>query len=112
MAQAGACRGAALCLAGWVFATITFVVSAQQPVAPIPAPRFEIKRFDVQGNTLLSPEVVAAAVTPFAGKNKDFADIQRALDNGRALQALLYEAGRRYANAVKHHRGQSPQSQS
>ena len=27
--------------------------------------------------------------------------IQRALDNGRALQALLYEAGRRYTAAVK-----------
>ena len=31
-------------------------------------------------------------------------DIRRALDNGRALQDLLYEAGRRYTNAVKHQR--------
>jgi hypothetical protein len=30
--------------------------------------------------------------------------IQHSLDNGRALQALLYEAGRRYTNAVKHQR--------
>ena len=30
--------------------------------------------------------------------------IQRSLDNGRALQALLYQAGRRYTNAVKHQR--------
>ena len=30
--------------------------------------------------------------------------IQRSLDNGRALQELLYEAGRRYTNAVKHQR--------
>ena len=30
--------------------------------------------------------------------------IQQSLDNGRALQALLYQAGHRYTNAVKHHR--------
>ena len=30
--------------------------------------------------------------------------IRRALENGRALQALLYDAGRRYANAVKQQR--------
>jgi len=30
--------------------------------------------------------------------------IRRALENGRALQELLYEAGRRYTNAVKHQR--------
>lgn len=31
-------------------------------------------------------------------------EIRRALDNGRALQDLLYQAGRRYTNAVKHQR--------
>jgi hypothetical protein len=30
--------------------------------------------------------------------------IQRALDNGRALQDLLYEAGRRYTKAIKQQR--------
>src|SRR6266498_1898634 len=30
----------------------------------------------------------------------------RCLDNGRALQELLHEAARRYANAVKHERAQ------
>lgn len=48
--------------------------------APIPAPRFEIARFDVTGNTLLPADVVERAVAPFTGKNKDFADIQRALE--------------------------------
>ena len=32
--------------------------------------------------------------------------IDRCLDNGRALQELLHEAARRYANAVKHARTQ------
>ncbi len=31
-------------------------------------------------------------------------EIRRALENGRALQQLLHEAGRRYTNAVKHQR--------
>jgi hypothetical protein len=31
-------------------------------------------------------------------------EIRQALDNGRALQALLYEAGRRYAEARKRER--------
>jgi hypothetical protein len=31
-------------------------------------------------------------------------EIRRALENGRALQELLYEAGRRYTNAVKQQR--------
>ena len=30
--------------------------------------------------------------------------IRLSLDNGRALQQLLHEAGRRYTNAVKHQR--------
>ncbi len=30
--------------------------------------------------------------------------IQQSLDNGRALQELLYQAGRRYTNAIKHRR--------
>lgn len=34
--------------------------------------------------------------------------IRRSLDNGRALEALLYEAGRRYTNAVKHQRAHTP----
>ena len=29
---------------------------------------------------MLSPEAVQAAVSPFTGKNKDFGDIQRALE--------------------------------
>jgi len=37
-------------------------------------------------------------------------EIRRALKNGRALEQLLHEAGRRYANAVKHQRAQQKES--
>jgi hemolysin activation/secretion protein len=51
-----------------------------QPVAPVPSPRFDIQRFEVSGNTLLSSEEIARAVAPFTGSQKDFGDIQRALE--------------------------------
>ena len=44
------------------------------------APRFTIQRFEVDGNTLLKPAEIDAAVAGFAGAQKDFSDIQRALE--------------------------------
>lgn len=44
------------------------------------APHFPISRFQVEGNTLLSPAEVDAAVTPFTGTDRDFGDVQRALE--------------------------------
>lgn len=57
------------------------VVWAQAPAVEIPAaPRFDITRFEVVGNTLLKPEEIERAVAPHTGKQKDFSDIQRALE--------------------------------
>jgi len=61
-----------------------------QQVEVPPPPRFDIERFDVQGNTLLSSQAVLEAVTPYTGKNKDFADVQRALES---LQNRYQRAG-------------------
>lgn len=55
-------------------------VAVQGLGAEIPPPRFDIVRFQVEGNTLLAPEQIERAVAPFAGRQKDFADIQRALE--------------------------------
>ena len=55
-------------------------VFAQQPAATASTPQFEIVRFEVDGNTLLNADEVARAVTPFVGKQKDFNDIQRAVE--------------------------------
>lgn len=52
--------------------------------------RFEISRFDVSGNTLLSAAEIDGAVTPFTGKGRDFGDVQRALE---ALEALYHARG-------------------
>jgi hemolysin activation/secretion protein len=61
-----------------------------EQVAVPPPPRFDIQRFDVQGNSLLSAEEVAAAVGTYTGKSKDFGDVQRALE---ALQRRYQQRG-------------------
>jgi hemolysin activation/secretion protein len=42
--------------------------------------KFDIFRFDIQGNTLLPPGQAEALVAPFAGKGRVYGDIQKALE--------------------------------
>jgi hemolysin activation/secretion protein len=65
------------------------------PQSPPVPPRFEIQRFLVEGNTLLAQDELDRVLAPFSGKDRDFGDIQRALE---ALQDVY--AGRGY-NAVR-----------
>ena len=60
-----------------------------------PAPRFDIQRFEVVGNTLLPVAEVQRIVTPFTGKGRDFGSVQQALE---ALQEAYLAAG---FNAVR-----------
>ena len=73
-------RCAVILLAASVLAGAGASARAQAPAAVIPPPRFDIERFEINANTLLSPEEVGRIVKPYTGKNKDFADIQRALE--------------------------------
>ncbi len=59
---------------------VSVVHAADAPAAESVAPRFAINRFEVDGNTLLKPAEIDAAVTGFTGTQKDFSDIQRALE--------------------------------
>ncbi len=65
------------------------------PQTPPVAPRFDIQRFLVEGNTLLKQSELDRILTPFSGKNRDFGDIQRALE---ALQDVYTSRG---YNAVR-----------
>lgn len=57
------------------------------------SPTFPIERFDVQGNSLLAPESIAALVTPYQGAGKSFADIQLAQEAlERAYRSLGFSA--------------------
>jgi hemolysin activation/secretion protein len=76
---------AVCCLAG-----AGFNAQAQAPAEAIPSPRFDINRYEVVGNSLIPPEQVDRLVAPYTGKNKDFADIQRALE---ALEREYRERG-------------------
>ena len=59
--------------------------------APQPDPvRFEIKRFVLDGNTLLPGATAESLLAPYHGPNRDFADIQRALE---ALEGAYRELG-------------------
>lgn len=67
---------------------------AQAP-APAPSLRFDINEFVIEGNTLFQPYELNALLQPYAGKQRDFGDIQRALE---ALQDFYTARG---YNAVR-----------
>ena len=52
--------------------------------------KFDIDRYVVEGNTLLKPNAIGRVLRSFTGKQKDFADVQRALE---ALQGAYQNAG-------------------
>jgi hemolysin activation/secretion protein len=76
-------------LAGSVLAAAVNAAWAQEAPADATV-RFEISRFEVAGNTLLPPAEVERTVSPFAGRGRDFGDVQQALE---ALEALYHEHG-------------------
>lgn len=52
--------------------------------------RFDIRSYRIDGNTLLQPAAIDRGLAPFVGQQKDFGDVQRALE---ALQDLYQQAG-------------------
>lgn len=68
--------GSLLCASPVVLAedTVTAVPQAEQSLL-----RFTIERYIVEGASLLQQTEINAAVAPYTGKDKDFSDVQRAL---------------------------------
>ncbi len=52
--------------------------------------KFEIRDYRAEGNTLLDDAAIKRLLAPFTGKNRDFGDVQRALE---ALQDFYRESG-------------------
>jgi len=69
----------------------TGLAAAQAPAAP----RFEIQRYTVEGNTLLAQSDIDAVLAPYTGKDRNFGDIQRGIE---ALQEAYVSRG---YNAVR-----------
>jgi len=72
---------AALALSAWA-----------EPDVNDPIGHFEITRFEVDGNTLLGAAAIDRLLAPFAGKSRDFGDVQRALE---ALEGAYRQAEHR-----------------
>jgi hemolysin activation/secretion protein len=68
---------------------VAWVLAAGSALAQA-VPQFPIVRFKVEGNTLLSQDVIDASVQPFIGPNRDFGDVQGALE---ALENLFKHRG-------------------
>jgi hemolysin activation/secretion protein len=89
-------KGLRSAAAGLLVLLSSLSAHAQAPsTAPAPAPRFDIQAYVIEGNTLFEPWQLYELVEPFRGKQKDFGDIQRALEK---LQAFYLERG---YNAVR-----------
>jgi hemolysin activation/secretion protein len=58
--------------------------------APALALKFDIERYVIEGNTLLKPAAIEKVLRPYVGKQKDFADVQRALE---AVQIAYQKEG-------------------
>jgi hemolysin activation/secretion protein len=63
---------------------------ANQAWATDPSPRFEIRQFRVEGSVVLGQSHVDQLLAPFTGRDKDFADVQRALEK---IEDALRQAG-------------------
>ena len=53
---------------------------APAPAAPAADPRFQIDKFTVRGATLITPGELQLILAPYIGKDKDFGDVQKALE--------------------------------
>ncbi len=72
-------------------------VAPAEPAIPVQEPQnngntalIDIRRFDVMGNTLLDAARIENLLSPFKGKDRSYADIQRALE---ALEGAYRSAG-------------------
>lgn len=60
--------------------TLLFVLSADLHAEEPPVPRFEIRKFVLEGNTLLPTDAASAIFKNFTGRERDFGDIQQAME--------------------------------
>ena len=74
-------RGRARWCAAAVWLCVAVPAYAQAPSVPAPVElRFDIARFTVEGNSLLAADEIERLVGPFTGGQRDFGDVQRALE--------------------------------
>lgn len=73
-----------------VLALLGMFGNAAAQDAVTPPPKFTIQSFEVIGDSVLGADLIQRLVTPYTGKDKDFADVQRALE---ALEGAYRDRG-------------------
>jgi hemolysin activation/secretion protein len=61
----------------FIFTALTVFAAGEKPDE---VPRFDIKSYRVEGNTLISATGLESILSPFTGKGRDFGTVQEALD--------------------------------
>jgi len=84
------------CLQHYVMAAALLGTAAAAAAQPAPAAaeateRFEIRRFVVAGNTLLTEDQVQAAVAPFTGQGRVYGDTPAAAADVSRMDGLVEE---------------------
>lgn len=69
-------RGMGLALALLLASSLAIAQSQTQPQGE----RFDIDSFKIEGSTLLRPDEIEAVVKPYTGKQREYGDIQRAIE--------------------------------
>ncbi|MBS4096810.1 MAG: ShlB/FhaC/HecB family hemolysin secretion/activation protein [Sulfuricella sp.] len=64
---------------GGILAALAVAAHAAEDQAVV-IPRFDVEQYQVEGNSLLGRELVQQILQPFTGKQRDFGDVQRAID--------------------------------
>ncbi len=56
------------------------LLSSAQSFAQTQSEHFDIDRFNIEGNTLLKPDEIDAVLKPYTGKQREFSDVQHAIE--------------------------------
>lgn len=73
----------------FIAAVCLFAISTAIGAEPVSL-RFDISGYSVEGNTLLKEKKIQSVLAPYKGKQRDFSDVQRALE---ALEGAYRQAG-------------------
>ena len=61
-----------------IFTSLTAIAAEEMPEVTVP--RFEVRSYKVEGNTLIPIGDLDSILLPFTGKERDFGTVQEALD--------------------------------
>ena len=63
-----------------VWLALLLLLSPSLCIAQTQTEHFNIDRFNIEGNTLLRPDEIEAMLKPFTGKQREYSDVQRAIE--------------------------------